>query len=288
MERLSLGNWVGVSGAAFSTGMGAQTSIGFSLLAGLFNVRLGYWWDSGVKPSEHPERTHGSLVATLGTLATGLFPAQMLLIDELLARFHGTALRYWYLSDGGHFENIAVYELIRRRVPIILACDCGADPGYLFEDIGNLVRRARIDFNAEIVFPTRAVITQTCGALPDSVGTLDELRQKDPDGPLGQLSTKHAALALVYYDRQEVHGSVLLVVKPTMTGDEPTDLLNYRSQNPTFPQEPTAQQFFDEAQWESYRKLGQLIGENLSLETELNGQAWLWSLAAFETTKTKA
>jgi hypothetical protein len=92
----------------------------------------------------------------------------------------------------------------------------------------------------------------------------------------------------VYYDRQEVHGSVLLVVKPTMTGDEPTDLLNYRSQNPTFPQEPTAQQFFDEAQWESYRKLGQLIGENLSLETELNGQAWLWSLAAFETTKTKA
>jgi hypothetical protein len=262
--------------------MGAQTSMGVSVLAGLFNVRLGYWWNSGVTPGDG--RTHASFIGEFGHALTELFPAQMLLFDELLARFHGTALRYWYLSDGGHFENTAAYELIRRRVQVMVACDCGADPGYAFEDLGNLVRKARLDFNAEIVFvDPKSARDEWTRLLPEAVGTLNELRQTIASTSDGLLSTKHAALALVYYDGDPVAGSVLLLLKPTMTGDEPPDLMNYRSANGAFPQEPTAQQFFDEAQWESYRKLGELIGRDLFSNGDSGSPHWLWDVAGAAT-----
>ena len=48
-KKLSLGNWTAISGAAVSTGLGSLNSLGTSLLAGFFNLRLGYWWDSGTK-----------------------------------------------------------------------------------------------------------------------------------------------------------------------------------------------------------------------------------------------
>jgi hypothetical protein len=277
MEQLPLGDWLGVSGAAFSTGMGSQTSLGLSFLAGIFNVRLGYWWDSGVKPHEDPKRTPPSVLGVAGKVATAMFPAQLLLIDELLARFHGTGLRYWYLSDGGHFENTAAYELIRRKVPVIIICDCGADPGYAFDDIGNLVRKARLDFNAEITFVDPEPFREALN-LPKVVGTLAELRQTIKSPTLGKISTRHAALARVRYDGNPAQDSVLLLVKPTLTGDEPTDVMNYRSSHRAFPQEPTADQFFDEAQWESYRRLGQLIGLDLFPERRTQRAPWLWSL----------
>jgi hypothetical protein len=281
MERLALGSWVGISGAAVSTGMGANTSVGVSFLAGIFNVRLGYWWNSGVKPGEDSGSTQPSIPGTFGRFAAACFPAQMLLLDELLARFHGTGRRQWYLSDGGHFENTAAYELIRRRVPIIIVCDCGADPGYDFEDVGNLVHKARLDFDAEIVFTAPEKIKDHYqAAIPDAIGTLDDLRQtRRTVRSLGRISTKHAAIALVYYERRPNPESVLLLIKPTMTGEEPPDLLNYRSTHRAFPQEPTAEQFFDEAQWEGYRKLGELIGEEVFPETNPPGSSWLWDLA---------
>ena len=55
----------------------------------------------------------------------------------------------------------------------------------------------------------------------------------------------------------------MLFIKPTLTGDEPLDVLEYRQQHRAFPQESTVDQFFDEAQWESYRALGEHIGAQL-------------------------
>jgi hypothetical protein len=93
---------------------------------------------------------------------------------------------------------------------------------------------------------------------------------RDPQAPAGErrsldpvdssrLSLAHAALARVYYDNSATPGSWLLYLKPTLTGDEPADILQYHSEHPAFPQETTADQFFDEAQWESYRRLGEHI-----------------------------
>jgi hypothetical protein len=240
-----------------------------SLLCGLSNVRLGYWWDSGVKPGWRSGGRRPGLVERI-------FSVQVYLLSEFLSRFYGTSRRRWYLSDGGHFENMGAYELIRRRLGRIVVIDAEADPDYTFEGLTNLVRKARLDFGAEIEFLSEKELQDT---VPDShrrlFGTLEQLRRgkwsQEPvkDRWVDQLrltveepvdearySLAHAALARVtFIDEPDRHGW-LLYIKPTLVGDEPSDITQYHRGHPSFPQETTADQFFDEAQWESYRMLG--------------------------------
>src|SRR5262249_52453821 len=146
-------------GAAFSTGLGARTSLSLSMLLGIANVRLGYWWDSRVLPHEREKvRTKPTLARRVSERINAWFPVQAHLFQECTARFFGPDRRRWYLSDGGHFENTACYELIRRRIPFIVACDDGEDGGYTFEDLANLVRKARTDLCADIQFLSRSDI----------------------------------------------------------------------------------------------------------------------------------
>jgi hypothetical protein len=156
VESLSLGHWIAISGAAFTTGLGARTSMGKSLLLGLANVRLGYWWDSHIRPQERGNaRTPLKAGGRLAEMMNQMFYVQTNLLNEYLGHFHGPARRLWYLSDGGHYENTGAYELLRRRVPFIIISDNGCDPTYDFADLANLVRKARVDFCAEIEFVRR-------------------------------------------------------------------------------------------------------------------------------------
>ncbi len=260
VELLSLGQWVGVSGAAFTTGLGARTSLGLSFLLGFFNVRLGWWWDSCVRPGRRARREALSWARRLNAAFCALFPTHSHLLDEMLARFPGPARQRWYLSDGGHFENTAAYELIRRRVPFIVICDDGCDPQRTLDDLGNLVRKARIDFDAEIrIFDKTDIAEHVPIPMRPHIGTLAQLQQIDP---ATGCSPHAAVLAWVNYADQ-AEPSLLLLLKPTITGRESVDVLNYHAQHPAFPQESTMDQFFDEAQWESYRKLGALAAEAL-------------------------
>jgi hypothetical protein len=285
-EQLSLGQWVGISGAAFNTGTGYRTSLGLSVLTGLFNIRLGYWWNSGQPDKGMRSRWRRVLQA--------VFPVQISLFDEWTARFKGTVEPPWHLSDGGHFENLGAYELIRRRVPVILIIDSEADPDYAFEGLANLVRKARLDFGAEIDFLTRREIEGLFGKTPPpgpdepetfrAFGTLDDLRRGrwsgtgDPDticleeeGQSG-LSRAHATLGRVTY-ASGAPDSLLVYIKPALTQDAPTDLTEYHRNHCSFPHEPTSDQFFDEAQWESYRKLGKWIMDKVQRELRRTGHA---------------
>jgi hypothetical protein len=267
-EPLTLGDWVGISGAAFSTGLGAQTSIGISLLAGFTNIRLGRWWDSGVEPI--PRLLRDTRLGTwIENVLERIFPVQVSLLDEFLARFPGTARRHWYVSDGGHFENLGGYELIRRRVPLIVIVDAEQDTDFRFGGLSNLVRKARLDFGAEIEFLSGAELDQIVPAESrQTFGTLDQLRRgvwdgdklKEP-GRTG-FSKAHAALAWVRYDSPAAL-SRLVYIKPSLTSDEPADVLEYHRSHPDFPHESTGDQFFDEGQWESYRRLGEHIAEQV-------------------------
>jgi hypothetical protein len=264
-KRLSLSQWTSISGAAVAPGMGAQTSLALSLLLGLANVRLGYWWDSGVHSGQQGG-TRPKPSARVQRFLAGIFPVQSSLLREFVGQFHGPHQRLWFLSDGGHFENTACYELLRRRVPIIIICDDGADPHYEFEDLANLVRKARLDFGAEI----RLLQPPT-----PLFGASGDLRPKPSDHGGAMFSRHHVVAAQVVYPddgqisiRDGAAGraqSLLIIVKPTVTGDEPLDVLQYAGSHPTFPQETTSDQFFDEAQWESYRKLGEHVGTQVNL-----------------------
>jgi hypothetical protein len=144
---------------------------------------------------------------------------------------------YVFLSDGGHFENLGLYEMVRRRCRCIIVSDAGCDPGYTFEDLSNAVRKIRIDFSIPIEFP------------PDGLGM--------SVGGQGK-GNPHLAIGTIRYSAVDgpVANGVLIYMKATLSGDEPVDVLNYGRSHPAFPHESTANQFFTEAQFESYRTLG--------------------------------
>jgi len=255
IKQFLLGGWTAISGAAFTPGLGARTNMGLSFLLGFFNVRLGRWWDSGVNSVAR----HHHWWTRLRAVPATVFPVQLQLLNEFFARFHGSSRRYWYLSDGGHFENSGAYELIRRRVPLIVICDNGCDPQRTFDDLAGLVRKARVDFGAEITLLDPPDLDRCVQPLlRRHLGSFEEL-QVNPDTGL---SAKHALLARVEYRDPDQTGWILLL-KPSLTGDEPVDVLNYWRANKDFPQQSTTDQFFDEAQWESYRRLGEHICETL-------------------------
>ncbi|MCS7100888.1 MAG: hypothetical protein NZL99_04235, partial [Burkholderiaceae bacterium] len=172
-----------------------------------------------------------------------------------------------HLSDGGHFDNTGIYELLRRRAALIVCADCGCDPAYRCDDLQSLVRRARIDFGAEIEFLDEAYLSealaQGCAVPPQGLrlfGTLAQLREAAGRGD------RCALLARVRYapdagDR--ARGALLVVIKPVLTTFAPADVAGYAAAHPAFPQQPTSDQSFDEAQWESYRRLGQDIGRQI-------------------------
>jgi hypothetical protein len=182
-----------------------------------------------------------------------------LMWQEMRGKFIGQACRHWNLSDGGHFENTGAYELIRRRVPLIVVSDNGADANYAFNDVQNLVRRARIDLGAEIRFLTATELDNLVHlAGPDHAPLRALLGCPEDFKPSPRMTSKCVLLACATYT--DGTSSLLVFVKPALTYFAPLDVRAYGDANPEFPQQSTADQFFDEAQWESYRKLGLEIG----------------------------
>lgn len=272
-ENLPLRKWMSISGAAIGPGRGQTTKLGTALLFGLANLRTGYWWDSGISDVARDGFPALSFFRRLLYLIPPLFVTQSSLIFEWIARYPGPWERLWYLSDGGFFENLGLYELVRRRVPRMLVCDAGADPAYQFEELGDLVRKVRIDFNARIVPLDKAEITALHG-IPNSIGTFDELSPSiDKDDNITALSRKSGALFWVHYDTPPYQSSLLLYLKAKLTGDETADVRNYSAAHREFPHEGTGDQFFEEDQWESYRKLGESLAWDL-----FSDPSWFWKV----------
>src|SRR5256885_4632316 len=156
---------------------------------------------------------------------------------------------YVYLSDGGHFENLALYEMIRRRCRCIVVSDAGCDPNFGFEDLGNAVRKIGIDLGVDIGF-----------------GKLHELKARAKDGSvitgayyaIGQIDYKTAPewkTEAEGYGKKAEDGRILYI-KPGYHGTESAGIVAYAAANAKFPHETTGDQFFSESQFESYRTLG--------------------------------
>jgi hypothetical protein len=259
---LSLGTWMGISGAAFSPGLGSQTRGGISALATFAGVRLGYWWDRATRT--------GRPWATWSAKSKGI-------LSETFGVFEGTDGDDWFLTDGGHFENTAAYALLAEQTDVIILADCGADPKYGFQDLENLVRKARIDLQAEILFQRPIQKTQANGTAAQAP-EVQAPAPKPMDADLAKVLAKFGslddlaspttsaclALAVVNYFSPKPKQGVLIVIKPNLCAGLPVDLVNFKEQNPEFPQQPTSDQFFSEAQWESYFHLGTFLGGHLS------------------------
>ena len=218
-QAMMLGTTVAISGAAASPNMGYHTSPAVAFLLTVFNVRLGHWCGDTGHATAWRQRD-----PVLG-------------LRYWCAELTGTADQdypFVSLSDGGHFENLGIYELVRRRCALILASDAGADPKYAFEDLAGAMRKCYTDFGVEIRFEKSKV---------------DDIR---PQGK--KPSARHYAIAEIVYPGGTK--GALVYWKASITADMPPDIMHYRRTRKDFPHESTADQFFDESQFESYRHLG--------------------------------
>jgi hypothetical protein len=224
---LYVGSAVAISGAAASPNMGYHSSPAVTFLLTVFNIRLGWWLGN-------PRHKHTWQDSSPR-------PGLLYLVNELLGLTDDRS-RYVYLSDGGHFENLGIYELVRRRCRLIIACDASQDRQPRFDDLGSAIEKCRTDFGVKI-------------------SGLD-LKSLCP-GADGVHSAAHYAIGIIDYG-QGVQGT-LLYIKASLTGgqEEPVDVLNYRLRHADFPHESTGDQWFSESQFESYRQLGECIGSQL-------------------------
>jgi hypothetical protein len=244
---LSLGTAMAISGAAVSPNMGYHSSSFVTFVMMLFNARLGWWLGN---PGEAGWQTH---------LKASPFFTPKPLIAELLGLTDSNHA-YVALSDGDHFENLALYEMVRRRCHFIIVSDVGADPTYSFHDLGNALRKIRIDLGISIEF--------TSGKMPicPHVPVAQLFAKNDDNGG------KYCALAEIKYkevdgekvDGEEVENGWLLYIKPTAYGIEPPDVQNYAKAHTDFPHETTGDQMYSESQFESYRRLGEHVIEQIT------------------------
>jgi hypothetical protein len=210
-----------VSGAAASSYMGLESMPTLTALLTFLNVRLGFW-------ILHPKRP-----------GSRRYPGFQCLIREMTGIAMSEDQAWLNLSDGGHIENLGIYELLRRRCKLIISVDGEADPDYTFQGLMTLVRHAQIDFGIRIE------------------AELSDIR---PDSATGY-SQSHAALCVIRYPDAQL--GFLIYMKLSLTGNEPEMLRRYRINHPDFPHQSTLDQFFDEEQFEAYRQLGVHIAAGL-------------------------
>ncbi len=228
---VSLGTAIAISGAAASPNMGYHSSRLVTFLMALFNVRLGWWLGN---PANKAWKNKGPRFS--------VWP----LIAETFGLTNDKS-RYVYLSDGGHFENLGLYEMVLRRCRFIIVSDVSCDKNAAFYDLGNAIRKIRVDLGIQIDINLESII---CGKKHCAIGTI---QYKSADG-------------------KDVPNGHLICIKPCLCGKEPPDILNYSKANKDFPHQATSDQWFDESQFESYRMLGlhtieEIYGEATGVQT---------------------
>ncbi|HXC71741.1 MAG TPA: patatin-like phospholipase family protein [Pyrinomonadaceae bacterium] len=231
-DGITLGASIAISGAFVSPNMGfMMTSPVVRFLMALFNVRFGWWLGN---PGPAGEKTF-----QLDSPRLSVIP----FFNEAIGNTDDKA-PYVYLSDGGHFENLGLYEMVLRRCRFIVVCDATTDPDYAFESLAMSIRQIRIDLGVPIEIPEMAVGV-----------------------PSQNLKSKYCAVGKIKYSCVDKTGGgddddydgILIFIKPSLIGQEPRDVINYWQAQASFPQEAITDQWFSEAQFESYRALASYI-----------------------------
>jgi len=238
---VALSNAFTISGAAIDPDMVDTSARAVSFLMALLNVRLGFWAHNPRCAHERdPLRPWWWIFIAREMLGIGL--------DE--------KRRHVHLSDGGGFENLGIYELIRRRVRHIVVTDAGADPQTTLSDLGRAIERVRVDFGADIDLAADALYHQRDAVLAQRPYVLGNVRYAD--GSSGRI----------------------LYIKPVLCAGLSADIYAYWRAHAAFPDEPTSEQFFDEAQFEAYRALGQQTLTRLLDGAPASVEEWFDTLQA--------
>ena len=241
---IHLDSAVAISGAALNPNQGYNSNPALAFLMTFFNVRLGWWISNTRKMDAWPAASGRS---------TPKF-ALVHLFKELFGMV-GDGAKYLNLSDGGHFENMGLYELVRRRCSFIIVCDAEADPQMKFEGMGAAITKCRADFGAEIDLDLRPLRKQEETGYSRAHCVVGTIRYPPPPGE-GTRASVATACNSTEEDGDDDYTGVIVYMKSSLVGDEPADLLTHQLKCAAFPQDSTANQWFTETLFEAYRRLG--------------------------------
>jgi hypothetical protein len=240
-RKLTLASAMAASGAAANSnsgyiggGLTRNTLISIAMM--FLNIRLGYWVPNPSRGDPvHPQKwrnpDHFHPGFTYGALGRG----------------YRRDSDFLELSDGGHFENLGLYELARRRCRVIVVCDGEADKQTAYLAFVSAVRRIEEDFKATIEFI-------------DGKGPERLVASVDMAYPWGAKQAKAPFLvARINYRDAKTHG-VIIYIKSALIAEASFKVKGYRGANADFPNESTIDQFFDPVQFEAYRELGYRAG----------------------------
>lgn len=262
-RNMTLPAAVTASAAAVNPGMGVYSSKVRSALLSLLNARLGFW------------------VSNPRVRANAKLPVwwPFYFLYELLGRI-GTDKQMVNVSDGGHIENLGVYELLRRGCRLVIAVDAGEDHAYTFVDLNNLLLRARNELGLEIEFepgkrPEDLILPRPSQVYSTHRFAIGKIKQHwvadpvkvdvPPPGPnekfprtIGTFVYVKSSVTPPSYPPPESSG-----FKNKAEYELMRDTYYYKIYHPEFPHESTADQFFDRVQWEAYYRLGQYLGADI-------------------------
>ncbi|MBL7826964.1 MAG: hypothetical protein JNJ57_10065 [Saprospiraceae bacterium] len=264
-QRMTLPAAVTISAAAVNPGMGMYSNKLLSVLMTVFNARLGFW-------ISNPRILEKSR-------AIVWWPVYF--FRELLGRI-GSSNTMINISDGGHIENLGVYELLRRGCRLIVAFDAGEDKLYSFADLNNLIIRARNELGLEIRFrkdeqPEELILPRPSQVYSKKRFAIADIYQWWEDQKVIDPATQKETSNIVNFAEPKKIGTFVYVKssvlapsgKPVLSDQGSEDdrrkygTYKYKIYHPDFPHEPTSDQFFDEIQWEAYYQLGQYIGADV-------------------------
>ncbi len=226
-----------ISGAAISPSMGKMTRGPIRFLMALLNVRLGVWlpnplwrdrWEATMAPA-----TGGRLRRMLHGIAKFVRtrPRPRYLVKEMMG-FNTLGSKFLYVTDGGHYENLGLVELLRRECTLIYCFDASGDHEDTFYTLGEAISLAREELQVEITID------------PDTM---------KPPCPHAFTPTDVVVGRIVYANQRP---GILVFAKAAVTRDAPWDVRAFRQKDPRFPNHSTADQFFNEQKFEAYRALG--------------------------------
>jgi hypothetical protein len=225
---LDVGTAMAVSGAAASSNMGSASVRPLTPTLALLNVRLGYWM-------RNPRHAGSSKPY-----------ANLYLLNEILSLLNEMSPQV-YLTDGGHIENLGIYQLLKRHCGLIIAVDGEADPTMSFNSFVKLQQYARIDLGVRIELPWQGIRDAT-------LATSAVIAERGWTGERCTAVGPHCALGRILYPNGGQ--GILLYVKASLSGDENDYVVDYKRRYPAYPHETTSDQFFSEEQFEVYRALG--------------------------------
>jgi hypothetical protein len=243
---MSLATAVAASGAAVNphaacAGKGATRTPLVSFMLAFFGVRLGYW-------VPNPSRARRCSLARWFLWPNLLFPG---IRQGILGSGLHERARFLELTDGGHFDNTGIYELVRRACGTIVLSLASADPAHSMADLANAIERIRVDFGVYIYF----------------ADMLDGLHPKEADSTTSALerslsiSDTGYSIGTIEYPGKTL--GKLIVLKSSIIKHLPIDTIVYAAQHNLYPNEPTANQFFTEEQFEAYRESGYHITKRM-------------------------